>query len=133
MSVNCVWELQKAIYAVLDGDSILSNLVTGIFDHVPQDTEYPYVTIGEMRAIDYSTKTTSGAEVDITVNTFARDKGSKSNIDIMSRIYNLLHDSNLTLTTCSLINMRFVSNEVISRQDGLTYQGIQRFRAVIQV
>ena len=47
MSVDSSWELQKAIYGALTGDSALMAMITGVHDHVPQDTAYPYVTIGE--------------------------------------------------------------------------------------
>lgn len=133
MTINCIWELQQAIYAALDGDAALGNMITGIFDHVPQDTGYPYVTIGEMRAKDYSTKTTQGAEIDVTVNVISRDKGSKTCLDILARIHDLLHDADLALATCTLVSIRFTSTEINRRADGLTYQGINRFRAIVQV
>ncbi len=133
MTIHCAWELQQAIFAALDGDATLSNMITGVFDHVPQDAEYPYVTIGDMRSSDLSTKTTQAAEIDVTINTYTRSKGSKANLDILARINELLHDAELTLATCTLVSLRFASSEVTRRSDGFTYQGIVRFRAVVQV
>lgn len=132
MTVKCVWELQQAIYAALNGDATLGAMINGVFDHVPQDTEYPYVTIGEMRASDYSTKTTAGVQIDFSVNVYSRGKGSKSCLDIITRVNDLLHDVDLTLATCEHINTRFVSSDIIRRPDGLTYHGVINFRVVVQ-
>ncbi len=45
MSVDSSWELQKAIYGALTGDSTLMAMITGVHDHVPQETAFPYVTV----------------------------------------------------------------------------------------
>ena len=47
----------------------------------------------------------------------------------MSRIYALLHESDLTISGASLVNLRFEFSDVIKENDGLTTHGIQRFRA----
>jgi hypothetical protein len=70
--------------------------------------------------------------VNVIVNTFSRGKGSKEALDIVDRVNVLLHDTNLSLATCTLVNLRQISSEISRRPDGLTYQGIIRFRAVVE-
>ena len=50
MTMDSMWELQKAIYAQLNGDSALGGLVTGIYDYVPEGSNSPYVVIGDMKS-----------------------------------------------------------------------------------
>jgi hypothetical protein len=39
--------VQRAIYRTLAEDDELQSLVSGVFDDVPEGTEFPYVVIGE--------------------------------------------------------------------------------------
>ena len=124
-------ELQKSIFNALDGDSTLQNLVTDVYDFVPENTAFPYVKVGEETSIDNGTKTLQGNEHTLVIHTFSRYRGSKEVKEIMSRIYALLHESSLSVTGASLVNLRFEFSDVIKENDGLTSHGLQRFRAVV--
>jgi len=124
-------ELQKSIFNALDGDSNLQSLVTDVYDFVPESTAFPYVKIGEETSIDNGTKTLQGNEHTLVIHTFSRYRGSKEVKEIMSRIYALLHESSLSVSGASLVNLRFEFSDVIKENDGFTSHGIQRFRAVV--
>jgi hypothetical protein len=121
--------LQKTVFDALDGDSTLQSLVTDVFDFVPENTAFPYVKIGEETAVDNGTKTLQGNT--LVIHTFSRYRGSKETKEIMSRIYALLHESSLTITGASLVNLRFEFSDIIKENDGLTTHGLQRFRAMV--
>ena len=124
-------ELQKSIFNVLDGDSTLQNLVTDVYDFVPENTAFPYVKVGEETSLDNGTKTLQGNEHTLVIHSFSRYRGSKEVKEIMSRIYALLHESSLSVTGASLVNLRFEFSDVIKENDGFTSHGLQRFRAVV--
>jgi len=124
-------ELQKSILDALDGDSTLQSLVTDVYDFVPESTAFPYVKIGEETSLDNGTKTLQGNEHTLVIHTFSRYRGSKEVKEIMSRIYALLHESSLSVSGASLVNLRFEFSDVIKENDGFTSHGIQRFRAVV--
>ena len=124
-------ELQKSIFNALDGDSTLQSLVTDVYDFVPENTAFPYVKVGEETSIDNGTKTLQGNEHTLVIHTFSRYRGSKEVKEIMSRIYALLHESSLSVSGASLVNLRFEFSDVIKENDGFTSHGIQRFRAVV--
>ena len=123
--------LQKTVFDALDGDSTLQSLVTDVFDFVPENTAFPYVKIGEETAVDNGTKTLQGNEHTLVIHTFSRYRGSKETKEIMSRVYALLHESSLTVSGASLVNLRFEFSDIIKENDGLTTHGLQRFRAMI--
>ena len=123
--------LQKAIFDKLDQDGTLQGLVTDVYDFVPESTAFPYVKIGVGSSVDNGTKTLQGNEHTLVIHTFSRYRGSKETKEIMSRIYALLHESSLSVTGASLVNLRFEFSDVIKENDGLTTHGLQRFRAVI--
>jgi len=124
-------ELQKSIFNALDGDSTLQSLVTDVYDFIPENTAFPYVKVGEETSIDNGTKTLQGNEHTLVIHTFSRYRGSKEVKEIMSRIYALLHESSLSVSGASLVNLRFEFSDVIKENDGFTSHGLQRFRAVV--
>ena len=123
--------LQKTIFDALDGDSTLQSLVTDVFDFVPENTAFPYVKVGEETSVDNGTKTLQGNEHTLVIHTFSRYRGSKETKEIISRIYGLLHESDLNISGASLVYLRFEFSDIIKENDGLTTHGLQRFRAMI--
>tara|TARA_R110000796_G_scaffold149072_2_gene265946 strand:+ start:1236 stop:1640 length:405 start_codon:yes stop_codon:yes gene_type:complete len=125
-------ELQKIIFSTLSGDSNLtSTLGAAVYDYVPDSSAFPYVKLGEETALDNGTKSLQGNEHTLVIHSFSRYRGSKQIKEIMSRIYALLHESSLSVSGASLVNLRFEFSDVIKENDGLTSHGLQRFRAVV--
>ena len=122
--------LQKTIFDALDGDSTLQSLVTDVFDFVPENTAFPYVKIGEETSVDNGTKTLQGNEHTLVIHTFSRYRGSKEIKEIMSLVYDVLHESSLTISG-AMNNMRFEFSDIIKEPDGLTTHGVQRFRTFV--
>lgn len=124
--------LQAAIYQTLTGDTTLMALVKSIFDRAPQGSEFPYITIGDSVANDWSAKTFAGTEQMTTLHIWSQEGGHKETATIMDRIYQLLHDASLTVTGNTLIMIRLISSTVMLEMDGSTYHGTMRFRALLQ-
>lgn len=125
--------LQKRIYDTLSIDTVLTNTYSAnTFDYVQDNfANFPYIKIGEETLVDNGTKDLQGNEHTLVIHTFSRYRGSKEVKEIMARIYDLLHESNLTVSGFSLVNLRFEFSDIIKENDGLTTHGLQRFRAVI--
>ena len=130
MSADSSWELQQAIFTALNGDPTLMALITGIHDHVPQGAAFPYVTIGESTARDWSAVGIVGVEATLTLHAWSRVRGRKEVKQIMAELHRILHDADLTVPGHALIWLRFEFAETIIDDDGATYHGITRFRAV---
>ena len=71
--------LQTTIYSTLNGDNTLTNtLGAGVFDEVVENASYPFVSLGEETAVDYSTKDLDGGEFTICLlytSPSPRDRG----------------------------------------------------------
>ena len=134
MTGDAPWVLQEALYQTLSADSALTTLLGGfrIYDHVPQGSQYPYVTIGENIARDWSTASSSGAEHQLTLHIWSKAAGRKQAHEIMTVLSNLLHDENLMLNAHVLVNLRLLFSEVRRDPDGKIFHGIMRFRAVTE-
>ena len=123
--------LQQTVFNALDQSSTLQNLVTDVYDFVPEGTAFPYVKIGEQTMVDNGTKDKKGSDFTIEVHTFSRYRGSVEIKNIMSVVYDILHESSLSVSGADLINMRFEFSDIIKENDGLTTHGVQRFRVFV--
>lgn len=126
------YSLQKAVYQALTGNTGFMALVTGIYDRPPQETVFPYVTIGEAVISDWSSATTSGTEQVISIHAWSREGGRKQAVSIMEKIYATLHDANFSVEGHTLVMIRFAGSSVTLENDGFTYQGQMKFRAYLE-
>ena len=124
-------QLQKTVFDTLDGDSNLQSKVSDVYNFVPQNTTYPYVQVGDDSMADNSTKDLDGNIHSIMIHTWSRYRGDKEAKEIMARIYELLHNSSLSVSGASLVNARFETSDILNDPDGITKHGVQRFRFVI--
>jgi|TARA_R100001460_G_scaffold94_1_gene323 hypothetical protein len=125
-------ELQTTVYNALIGNNPLTTKLGGnnIYDFVPEGTSFPYVKVGDQTMVDDGTKDKKGSDFTLIVHTFSRYRGSKEIKEIMSLIYDVLHESSLSVSGASN-NMRFEFSDIIKEPDGLTTHGVQRFRVFV--
>ncbi len=129
-SPDSSWELQEAIYTALTGDAPLMAMISGVHDHVPQDTAFPYITIGASTAREWGAAAVDGVESTLILHVWSRSRGRKEVKQITAEIHRVLHDADLTVTGHGLIWLRFEQSRSLLDADGATYHGIVRFRAL---
>lgn len=125
------FELQKTIYAALDGNNALSAVVSGVYDDVPEGANYPYVIVGEHTSNNFGSKTLDGLEYTLTIHIWSQYRGRKEVKEIAEIIYDALHDSSLSVSGASLVNLRQEFETTLLDSDGITRHGVMRFRAVV--
>lgn len=128
------WELQKAVHAVLSGDSALVALLGGarVYDDVPRGAEFPYITFGPVTVRDWSTGTETASEHLFSLHVWCRSAGERQVHLIIDAVRVALHDSALTLSGHRLVNLRHEIFDAARQSDGETYHGLMRFRAVTE-
>ena len=120
------WALQKAVF------DQLSLLSTPVFDHVPQNTKPPYITIGEDTSIEWDTDTELGSESTITVHVWSRQPGRREVKEIMEDVYHTLHRQTLYSNGIIYVNVNWEFSETFLDPDGVTRHGVMRFRILSQ-
>jgi len=130
MSADSSWELQKAIYTALTGDSALMAMITGVHDHVPQGAAFPYVTIGESTAVDWRTVGHKGVEVTLIIQVWSRERGHREAKLVIAEINRIINDAKLTVPGHVLVWLRFEFAEFLLDAGGLTYHGVARYNAI---
>ena len=127
MAGSVLWEVQKAVFAILDGDGTLT-AIGPIYDHVPTNTDPPYVVVGDGTEVDWPRFGTAGREATITVHSWSRAKGMKELISIIDRIATLMDGTVLSLTGWTALRADAQFSTVIREGDGTVRHGVQRFR-----
>ncbi|MFQ5783608.1 MAG: DUF3168 domain-containing protein [Alphaproteobacteria bacterium] len=130
MSADSSWPLQQAVFAALTGDPTLMAMIAGVFDRVPQGTNFPYVTIGEATARAWGAAGLDGVEATLVLHVWSRARGRKEVKEIMAQIHRVLDDTNLTVPGHVLVSLRFGFAEYLPDADGITEHGIARYSAV---
>ena len=126
------WKLQQAIYTalyqrVIDSDGIYA----AIYDDVPEGAAYPFVVIGEETTANNGTKTIDGIEHTLTIHVWSQYRGRKQIKELMQSVYDLLHNTDITVSGASQVNIRQEFSTTLAENDGITRHGVMRFRAVV--
>jgi hypothetical protein len=124
--------LRAAIHAALAADGALTTLLGGarVYDEVPRDAAFPYVTLGEARIADWSTGTEPGLEHQLTLHAWSRQGGHREAHEIAGALLQALDDAPLVLDGHQLVDLRFALADIRRETDGRTYHALVRFRAL---
>jgi hypothetical protein len=126
------WQLQKSIFTALNGNVTgVSSANIPIYDDVPEGSVYPYVVIGEETTSNNGTKTLDGVEHTITLHVWSQYRGRREIKEIMQSVYEKLHNTAITVSGASLVNIRQEFSNTLAEQDGITRHGVMRFRAIL--
>ena len=74
---SCMFSLQKAIFKVLNEDTVLKKKLKGVYDYIDENSKFPIVTIGECYANDYSTDSFNGEDISQEIHIWSKYKGKK--------------------------------------------------------
>lgn len=132
MSGSSLNSIQTAIYNTLTSDSTLMSKITGVFDNVPDNQPYPYITIGEANSTSFRTFSRFGEEVFISLHIWSQYAGFKEANDILNDMNRLLADQMLTTTAWDTIACFYDFSETLRDPDGLTRHVVVRYRILTQ-
>lgn len=124
---NQALALQKAIFAKLG-----SALSVTVYDAVPQDSDYPYVTYNDTNVNNDDFLTERMDQLSISLNVWSRTLGQEEVLRIMGDIDDALHRARLSLDTGSLVSLRVTAKRTNREDDNETYMGQISLLAHIQ-
>ena len=127
------FDLQSILYSTLNGDSTLDGIVGNnrIFDNVPQDTDYPYVVIGNINVINRGTKSLDGNEYNVDIDVWSTYRGKKEISEAMERIYELLHDTTYTVSGANMVISQVRNTITLVENDGITRHGVLTLSVIV--
>lgn len=129
---SAVLAVQRAIFGTLTGDPELMARVSGVFDEVPEDAEFPYVVIGEATSTPRNTLTGHGRETVVTLHVWSRYQGFTEALEIADRITGLLDHQPLEVPGHTHIATRFEFSETLRDSDPRIRHVPLQFRVVTE-
>lgn len=118
-------EIQAAIYAKV------AAIGYPTFDHVPQESAFPYIVIGDDTSIPWDTDNSLGSETTCTIHVWSRHRGRKEVKEIFRALYEALHRAELSIVGGALVECLSEFEESFLDPDGLTRHGVIRFRLIV--
>jgi hypothetical protein len=114
--------VQKAIYQALTVGSP-SPVAASVFDHTPQNTPFPYITIDSQETLqdDHLMERLDERFVYLTV--WSRQRGQKEVNTLIGQIDAALHRVRLAMDTGRMVICEVVRKRTALDADGLTYSG----------
>lgn len=120
-------DIQQAIF-----DKLTAELSVPVFDHVPQETHYPYAVVGDDTSTPFDTDDSTGTEATVTIHTWSQYRGRKEAKELNQAIYNALHRETLEINGAHFVECFSEFEQTLVESDGLTRHGINRFRIIIE-
>ncbi len=120
--------LQKALHQRLS--STLNNIA--VYDGAPSDAVFPYVTIGEGRALIEGVDQINRHDHQCHVFVFSQHDGISETKEIVEEIHNVLAARSLSVEGHQLILLTITEMRWQSVSDGKTWRGQLTFRALTE-
>lgn len=129
--------VQKAIRSLLRSDAALTALTGAaqrVFDGVPDDQPYPYITFGDHSGEPWDVFGRDGQESRVTMFVWSQARGYEEGLTIANRVNELLHNANLNLASggMSTVLLRLEMMDTMREPDGRTRRAVLRYRLITQ-
>ena len=127
-------ELQEFITAQLRASAELTALVgTGIYDNVPDNAAYPYVSYGPSDFTPDDADCVAGRVVGFQIDCWSQAQGAKVEAKkICEAIYTAVHNVSGNLTAHALVSMEVVRVRVFPDQNPLVIHGVVQVEAMLE-
>ena len=125
-------ELHAALYTIMTSDVDLMDMVKGVHDRIPKDSQFPYASFGPSTYIPLDASCIVAGEYTIQIDVWSRAVGSGECYDICDKIKRLIHYAKPDLPISALAVMRVTSLRQFNDPDGLTEHGVITVEAIIE-
>ena len=125
--------LAKAVYAALTGNANLMTLITGVYDHVPESTDFPYVGLGDITENEAGVFDHDYWDCTVTIHAWSNVRGDRELNAILKQINLALDRVTLSLADGSIPYIKYTTANVLPEPGpGVTTRHlVARYRAVV--
>lgn len=127
-------EVRDAVVATLKAAPAVVALVGDrIFDRVPLNAEFPYLTIGPSWEIPDDADCLEAVEIGFRISAWSRAVGAAEALAIANATRRALRDADLELAVNALADFEYRRGDTLRDPDGLTTQAILEFSATVEI
>ena len=133
MAKDSSWDVQSGVFTALCANqnltSLLADGVNSICDHVAQGSAFPYIVLGES---DNAELAGNALEHNSSINIYSKSAGMNEVKQIMSAIYETLHNKDFTIPNNRLVLCLIQNSSARVAGDGKTRLGLQSFKIITE-
>ena len=132
MSPSASWAVQLGLYAALEGSDALSAVSPtgiGLYDQVPDEPVFPFLTLGEVRCEPYD-GVPGAREHEVRIRAYSRHGGRRELKQITEAVRAVVEG--LSVPGFRVAQARFVFADVFRQPDPDTFGSVLRFRIVTE-
>ncbi len=131
MNTLALLQVQQGIFGKLAADSVLMDMITALYDQVPERAQFPYAVIGDGNYTTLRTRTALGGSCVMRIRVYSQKPGRKEILQILDRIYGLLHLGTLTLVESTVLSVHVENARTELLNDQRTIEGELSIRCLI--
>lgn len=125
-----LFEAQTALFNKLENDDDLNQVITGVFDSVPEEP-FPYIVLGRVYTRPHKTKTTDGEIIEFTLDVWSGSNGKKETINIVNCMEKALL-ADLDVDGAFVVSQEVKSVEILEEVNDL-YHGTFVFEIILDL
>lgn len=133
--INQAQALAKAIHLALSGNVAVQSVLgqeARLYDHVPEDPIYPYLTYGPLRSADVGGDESPMTAHNLTLHLWSRYGGRAETMTMLQAVSGALESGSWQLTEGHLVSANVIFTDQFRAPDGHTLHGIIRLNATTQ-
>ena len=127
-----MWAIQVAVRNALLADTDITDVVTGVYDHVPETAGFPYITVGEATETSDNTHNTFGHQTTVTLHIWTRQRGHKQGLELLQSVKAALDRQPLTVDGRHTVLIRHEFTQTLRDPDPEVRHIPARFRVITQ-
>lgn len=127
-----MWAIQVAVRNALLDDTDITDVVTGVYDHVPETAGFPYITVGEATETSDNTHTTFGHQTTVTLHIWTRQRGHKQGLELLQSVKAALDRQPLEVDGRHTVLIRHEFTQTLRDPDPEVRHIPARFRVITQ-
>lgn len=121
---------QGAIFTALNGHVSWSGSNVPVYDAVPQDSAYPYISLDDQMIMEDDYLDARKDDRRFYISVWSTYSGKKQVLEIMQSIDALLHRKKLSMTTGRMVECYVMRKSTQRDIDRVTYQGLVTLRII---
>lgn len=106
--------VRDAVRSVLLADALLSGMLHGVLDSVPENQAFPYIALGDVVETPADAHDRFGSETLLTLHVWSRYRGFAQALTIAARVRQVLDHAPLTIPGHRWTWTRFVSLQTLT-------------------
>ena len=132
---NQAQALAKAVHLALVQDMEVQSILGAnprLYDHIPEDPIYPYLTYGPLRSTDISGDELQLTAHNMTLHLWSQYGGRAEIMSLINAVSDVLTNGNWQLSEGLLVSTNVTFTDNFRAPDGRTLHGVIRFNATTQ-